>query len=150
MVPFLLFVSDWSDLHIFLSLECNTGNTFYASGWLFIESLKTYPLKYMQGKTQMYKNPSYRHSRSSCVRALLLSANKLRIKVSYIIQLCALLQTEAHFRSHYIAMVTNTLALLLYRTANITLYNSENCVGNSLNVTMCDVLLFLNSGTNIK
>ena len=76
----------------------------------------------MQGKTQRYKNRSYRYSRSSYVGALLLSASVLRIKVSHVIQLSTLLQTEAHFRSYCIAMVTNTLALLLYRTPTITLY----------------------------
>jgi hypothetical protein len=50
----------------------------------------------MQGKTQSYKNPIYRHPRSPYVRALLLSATKLRIKVSFSIQLCAVLQIEAY------------------------------------------------------
>jgi len=105
----------------------------------------------MQGRhTQRYKNPSYRYSRSSYERALLLSASLLRTKVSYVIKFCALLQTEAHFRSNCIAMVTNTLALLLYSIPNFTVYHSQNCVGNSLYVTMCYVLLFLNSRTNIK
>jgi hypothetical protein len=47
-------------------------------------------------------------------------------------------------------MVTNTLALLLYKIPNISVYHSQKCVGNSLFVTMFYVLLFLNSRANIK